>query len=187
MDDGVSGVDAWQCYRNYSSRAPLGGIGRANGNSWYTADASGGSSFLMAKYNVPFNETTFFNTDDPTNPLYLVPRASYDWGTIDQTSNIPENVASKNGVMYTGSNRAVGCMTLPNNVVEPVISSIVKQGGNVIRLTWNGTAGGVIYTNEVDNYSTAREVATATSGSTYDYTVPLEDRGKVMYYWVEVL
>jgi hypothetical protein len=141
---------------------------------------------MVAKNNIPFNETTFFNTDDPTNPLYLVPRASYDWGTINQTSNIPENVASKNGVMYTGANRAVGCMALPDNVVEPVLG-IAKQGGNVIRLTWNGTAGGVIYTNEVDNYSTAREVATATTGSTYDYTVPLEDRGKVMYYWVEVL
>jgi hypothetical protein len=103
----------------------------------------------MAKYNVPFNDTTFFNTDDPTNTLYLVPRASYNWGTIDQTSNIPENVASKNGVMYTGSNRAVGCMALPDNVVEPVLG-IAKQGGNVIRLTWNGTAGGVIYTNELD-------------------------------------
>jgi len=161
---------SFNCKRNYSTITPNGGNG-----TWYYPPT------------YPFNDTTFFDTSDHANPLYLVPRASYNWGVIDQTSNIPENIASKNGVTYTGLNRAVGCMALPDNVVEPVISSIVKQGGNTVRLTWNGTAGGVIYTNEVDNFSTAREVATATSGSTYDYAIPLEDRGKVMHYWVEVL
>ncbi|MCP4339635.1 MAG: hypothetical protein GY799_12270 [Desulfobulbaceae bacterium] len=181
--------NTFNLYRNYCTSAVTTNAVGEHANltdGFYVAPASGGSDTCTAQRGVPFDDSTFFETSDPVNLLYLVPRGDFAWSTIPQATGIAENTVSRNGILYDGSNRKVGCMGVPESVDAPSAISIATDGYEAT-VTWTREgSGGTVSYNTIPDRATATAVGT-TASNTLTFEVPIEDRQKTLYPFVEAV